>query len=112
MNTLDVLASALIDERDAILSRWREQVRALPSASHLDLPTLNDHMPVWLAELAEALHASLKGPGVVEDAASPAAHGLQRFTDGFDIEEVVAEYNILRDCVHEVGERLDVDLRG
>ncbi len=112
MNTLDRLATALLEERDTVLARWREQVRALPSASHLDLPTLNDHMPVWLAELASALLASLKAPGELEEAASPSAHGLQRFTDGFDIEEVVAEYNILRDCVHELGERLEVDLRG
>ena len=102
------LARAVLEERDAGLARWRERGRALPAASHLDLPTLNDHMPVWLAELASALLASLKDPGEVEEAASPAAHGLQRFTDGFDIEEVVAEYNILRDCVHELGERLEV----
>jgi len=47
-----------------------------------------------------------------ENPAVPLAHGKQRFEDGFDIEEVVAEYNILRDCVHEVAERHEVELRG
>ena len=112
MKTLDRLATDLLEEREAILARWREQVRALPSARHLDLPTLNDHMPGWIAELASTLLTSMEAPEAGAAASSPLAHGLQRFADGFDIEEVVAEYNILRDCVHELAEREDVDLRG
>ncbi|HSW84909.1 MAG TPA: hypothetical protein VLH12_15615, partial [Usitatibacter sp.] len=56
MKSLEKLACALVEERVAIMARWREQVRLLDSAKHLDLPTLNDHMPVWLGEVAEALH--------------------------------------------------------
>src|SRR6185436_12579044 len=47
-----------------------------------------------------------------EAEATPAVHGVQRFEDGFDIAEVVGEYNILRDCVHQLAEELDIDLRG
>ena len=113
MNPLERLARILNQERAAIMTRWREQVRTLPSAKQLDLPALNDHMPVWLAEVANALAALAADSGdEIEPATIPLAHGLQRFADGFDIEEVVAEYNILRDCVHEVAEREDVDLRG
>ena len=113
MKSLEKLACALVEERVAIMARWREQVRLLDSAKHLDLPTLNDHMPVWLAEVAEALHTLAVEPAEDGDSASvPLAHGLQRFEDGFDIEEVVSEYNILRDCVHEAAERGEVDLRG
>ena len=36
---------------------WRAQVRALPAARDLDVPTLNDHIPSLLAELASALRA-------------------------------------------------------
>lgn len=113
MNTLDRLAVLLLDERDSILAQWRAQVRGLNSAKHLDLPTLNDHMPVWIAELASALRkvaieTSEDAPAV----AVPLAHGVQRFEDGFDIEEVVAEYNILRDCVNDLAERQDLDVRG
>jgi signal transduction histidine kinase len=113
VKSLEKLACALVEERVAIMARWREQVRLLDSAKHLDLPTLNDHMPVWLGEVAEALHTL--AVETVEDgdpASVPLAHGLQRFEDGFDIEEVVSEYNILRDCVHEAAERREVDLRG
>ena len=113
MKTLDRLAVMLLDEPDAILSQWRSQVRSLASAKHLDVPTLNDHMPVWIAELASALRkvaieTSEDAPAV----AVPLAHGVQRFEDGFDIEEVVAEYNILRDCVCDLAERQDLDVRG
>src|SRR4029079_17931383 len=95
------------------MARWREQVRLLDSAKHLDLPTLNDHMPVWLGEVAEALRTLAVEPVEDgEDASVPLAHGLQRFEDGFDIEEVVSEYNILRDCIHELAERSAVALRG
>jgi two-component system phosphate regulon sensor histidine kinase PhoR len=111
MKTLDRLGVRLLEERDAILVLWRDQVRALSSAKHLDLPTLNDHMPVWIAETAALLRAPLAAADDAQDA-SPLAHGLQRFADGFDIEEVVAEYNILRDCVHDLAEREEVDLRG
>jgi len=113
VKSLEKLACALVEERAAIMARWREQVRLLDSAKHLDLPTLNDHMPVWLGEVAEALHMLAVEPVEDGDSASvPLAHGLQRFEDGFDIEEVVSEYNILRDCVHEAAERREVDLRG
>jgi len=39
------LATAILEERDAVLVRWREQVCALPSAAKLDTPALNDHIP-------------------------------------------------------------------
>ena len=113
MKTLEKLADALLQEAGPIMARWREQVRRLESARHLDLPTLNDHIPVWLSEVAGALRAlALETDDDGENPAVPLAHGKQRFEDGFDIEEVVAEYNILRDCVHEVAERHEVELRG
>jgi signal transduction histidine kinase len=111
MKNLDCLADRLVAERDAILVAWRDQVRAIPSAKRLDLPTLNDHMPVWIVEMAAMLRVQpeIGDPG---QEVSPLAHGVQRFSDGFDIEEVVAEYNILRDCVHDLAEREAIDLRG
>ena len=113
MKTLVKLADALMNEAGPIMARWREQVRRLESAQHLDLPTLNDHIPVWLAEVGGALRELAVETGDdAENAAVALAHGRQRFEDGFDIDEVVAEYKILRDCVHEVAERHEVDLRG
>ena len=52
---IDKLATLINLHRDAILASWRKQVRLLPSARLLDVPSLNDHMPVLLVELAAAL---------------------------------------------------------
>ena len=106
--------SALIDQhREALLTRWRGQVRQLASAQHLDVPTLNDHIPELLSELAAALRThSDETISEAHREASPPAHGLQRVQDGFDIEEVVAEYNILRGCIHDLADENGLTLQG
>jgi signal transduction histidine kinase len=110
---LDRLATIIRRERDALLSEWRKQVRSLPAAQHLDTPTLNDHVPQLIEELAAALQAR-SGETIPEalGEASPPAHGLQRMADGYDIEEVVAEYNILRGCVHDLAQANGLTLQG
>ena len=92
---LDQLSTLIVRDRDALLAKWRGQVRQLPSAKNLDTPTLNDHIPSLIDELAAALRE--KDEETIPESlreGSPPAHGLQRVQDGFDIEEVVAEYNI------------------
>jgi signal transduction histidine kinase len=112
-NELHRLAALLKLERQVLLARWRQQVRELPSARHLDIPTLNDHMPGVLNELAAALESNSDKtiPESVGES-SPLAHGLQRVRDGFDIEEVVAKYNILRGCIHDLVDDNGSNLRG
>jgi two-component system phosphate regulon sensor histidine kinase PhoR len=79
----------------------------------LDIPTLNDHMPGLLDELVAALRAHSKETIPEGFAAESAqAHGLQRVQDAFDIEEVVAEYNILRGCIHDVADDNGLSLQG
>lgn len=109
---IDRLAALIKQERDALLSRWRKQVRSLPSAQHLDAPTLNDHLPQLLDELVAAL--LLRSDETIPEAleASSPTHGLQRVQDGFDIEEVVAEYNILRGCIHDLADANGLNLQG
>jgi two-component system phosphate regulon sensor histidine kinase PhoR len=113
VNDLDKLAALIKQERHALLSRWREQVRQLPSARQLDIPTLNDHIPELLEDLAAALQANSDQtiPEALSEG-SPPAHGLQRLQDAFDIEEVVAEYNILRGCIHALADDNGLNLQG
>lgn len=107
------LAALISAHQDALLSYWRMKVRELPAAKLLDKPTLNDHIPVLLNELASVL-------AIADDEAillqitegSSTTHGLQRLENGFEVEEVVAEYNILRNCIHELAEKHDVILVG
>jgi two-component system phosphate regulon sensor histidine kinase PhoR len=107
------LALLIRQDPAGLLAKWRLSVRQLPSARHLDVPTLNDHLPSLLEELAVALetHASES----IADAGpegSPPEHGFQRVQDGFDIVEVVAEYNILRGCVHDLAQDNGFSLQG
>lgn len=96
-----------------MLARWREQVRHLLSARALDTPALNDHIPSLLQEVAAALRApSDETIAQAVLAGSAPAHGLQRVKDAFDIEEIVAEYNILRDCIHDMADRNGLTLQG
>ncbi len=113
ISDLDSLAALIIQERQALLSRWRRQVRELPSARHLDIPTLNDHIPQLLDELAQAIQTNSDQsiPETLCEGSSP-AHGLQRVKDAYDIEEVVAEYNILRGCIHDLADDHGIRLQG
>ncbi len=110
---LDKLAALVKRERESVLARWRRQVRELPAARDLDVPTLNDHIPLLLDELAEALRSKSEQtiPEAINEGSST-AHGLQRVRDSFDIEEVVAEYNILRGCIHDLADDNGLNLRG
>lgn len=88
-------------------------MRQLPSAKHLDTPALNDHVPDLLEELVtELLVASHQTIPQALLEGSPPVHGRERQQDGFDIVEVVAEYNILRGCIHDLAEIHGISLEG
>ena len=113
VQTLDTLATLIQRERENLLASWRDQVRQLPSAKQLDTPALNDHIPAVVDELVTAFRfmADQTIPESLR-AGSPPVHGIQRQQDGFDIVEVVAEYNILRGCIHDVAEKHGLALQG
>jgi two-component system, OmpR family, phosphate regulon sensor histidine kinase PhoR len=113
MRRLDELAALIQRERETLLSRWREQVRKLPSAQGLDTPTLNDQVPALLDELSAALRnvADQSIAQAVLGGSSP-AHGMERYQNGFDIVEVVAEYSILRGCIHDLAESNSIAIEG
>ena len=89
------------------------EVRRLPAAHDLDVPTLNDHIPELLGELTEALKAGHTESVLdIELAETPKIHGAQRLRDGFDIVEVVAEYNILKETLLSIAETEGIDISG
>ncbi|HEX3097508.1 MAG TPA: sensor histidine kinase [Usitatibacter sp.] len=112
MRVLQKLSAVLLEERDALLAEWRAKVLEIPAARKLDMPALNDHMPRFVMELATALRKLEEGSDGEPYVASPPAHGCQRFEDGFDIEEVVAEYNVMRTSVLALAERRGVAIQG
>ena len=114
ISVLDPLAALVMHERQTLLAAWRQQVRQIPSARQLDVPTLNDHIPGLLHELAAALESKSDQtiPEALSEGSSPHAHGLQRLQEAFDIEEVVAEYNIMRGCIHDLADERGFSLQG
>ena len=113
VSNLEKLAALIKKDREALLTNWRDQVRQLPSARDLNIPALNDHIPSLIDELISALRS--RSDQTIPEAlaeGSPPAHGLQRLQEAFDLEEVVAEYNILRGCVHDLAENDGLSLQG
>ncbi len=104
-----MLASLIKEQRDEVLAKWRQQVRQLPGAANLDTPTINDQVP----ELLDSLAAALKSDAVSQETnAISAEHGLLRWQAGFDVTEVVAEYNILRQCLEDAAENNGLIMSG
>jgi signal transduction histidine kinase len=110
---LKQFAAMIQQHRDELLQEWRGKVSVLPAAKNLDTPTLNDHIPHLFDELAVALTS-----GVTESVLdlqlndSPKIHGGLRLRAGFDVVEVVAEYNILRELLSSLAEREGLDITG
>ncbi|HEX7176439.1 MAG TPA: HAMP domain-containing sensor histidine kinase [Pyrinomonadaceae bacterium] len=109
---LHALAALIRRERDTLLAEWRQEVRQLSVAHHLDVPTLNDHIPDLLEELADELEAHVDESMIGELKKNSVIHGLDRLRLGFDIEEVVGEYNALRGVLQDLIERHNLSLRG
>jgi signal transduction histidine kinase len=110
---LKQFAESVHAHREALLAEWREKVRGLPAARDLDTPTLNDHIPHLFDELTFALTAGdTESVLDLQLRDSPRIHGGLRLRAGFDIVEVVAEYNILREILLALAEREGVDITG
>jgi signal transduction histidine kinase len=106
------LADFVLDNMDAILSRWEEFARTLlPAAPDMRTLALRDHAQQILEAVAKDLStrqsredqfekSTGQAPvlaGVAETAAQ--THALLRARSGFDINQLVAEYRALRASV-------------
>ena len=79
----------------------------------LDKLTITDHLPDIIAEITRDLRQNREGVLSEEHTrGSPPVHGVQRFHDGLDVGEVVAEYNLLRVAFITVAERHNLYLVG
>ena len=106
--------AALIEERpNEIIDQWKTIACKFPGACHLDEPLLLDHMPQLLSELSASLTEAQR-LSIFEMRAHESAieHGAVRFSLGFDIEEVIAEFGLLRDVTQEFAERHGVNISG
>jgi signal transduction histidine kinase len=95
------LGQALLREVDNIIESWVEQVRGnvdLDSHIGLTYEAVQDGLPDVLRAIAKLLTATFANQeqALAEDALE---HGAVRADQGFEIDEVVREYRILRNVV-------------
>jgi signal transduction histidine kinase len=102
---LGALARYLTNRRSAILAAWQSAIKrdpALTTGESLPRVQLLDHIPSMLATFEHALE---RAPGRAAELggqagqAPAAAHGLQRWRQGYDLREVTRELGKLNECV-------------
>src|ERR1051326_587403 len=99
-STLTLLSDLIQEDADIIIRQWITEVMRIPSARDVDRPTLIDHMPDLIEEIWRELrkHEEIAIDSSESNSTSE-AHGALRFQAGFDLIEVVAEYNVLREVL-------------
>jgi signal transduction histidine kinase len=94
------LSNLLAARRSEILERWRQRISREHADKDLSHGELWDHLPLFFDEVLAALEST---EGMDEEAApqvtASTAHGTQRLRVGFDLLEVIREYEILTDCI-------------
>jgi signal transduction histidine kinase len=99
------LARHLSDRREALLLAWQHAVKRDPTLTDgesLPRAALYDHIPAMLAAFERGLRQAAAGPEDASESAgleSGAAHGLQRWQQGYDLREVSRELGKLNECV-------------
>ncbi|MDB6139377.1 MAG: sasA [Verrucomicrobiaceae bacterium] len=107
---LAVLAIVLNEHKATLIARWLAVISSLPGAANLSGPTLRDHIPQFIDEMIAAIARRNEAVIGRSGAGSPFEHGIQRLAAGFDIKEIVVEYNVLRGAVHHVAESASIVL--
>jgi signal transduction histidine kinase len=102
---LAALALHLRSRREAILQAWQLAIKRDPkltTGEALPRVQLLDHIPSMLATFERALHMPVDdAPDQVQEVGQQpaAAHGLQRWRQGYDLREVTRELGKLNECV-------------
>lgn len=96
------LADYLRDRRQALMLEWQRAVKRDPDLNQGDsLPRseLFDHIPALLGAFEHSLRQTAAPVQPVIAQAPAAAHGLQRWQQGYDLREVTRELGQLDRCV-------------
>lgn len=106
------LSDFIRTRRDDIVADWASRVRALSPAREMSATAIIDHLPVILARVADMVEAAQTGARAsLGDL--PHRHALDRLGRGFDFDQIVIEFNLLRRSILDlwavdVGAGIDV----
>jgi len=97
------LAELLRAKRSEIVEAWLRRIAREPNHVDLSAAELRDHLPIFFDQVVEAL---THGAQAKEDQSRIAAsqHGEQRLHAGFNVDEVVREYDLLGDTILEAAD--------
>ena len=95
------VAAALRARLDRIVERWSDSVsRHLPDAKPLTVKQVRNSIPNVLEKIAVALESDRpEATDVLHEISS--AHGVARFQEDYDVEELLVEYRLLRRAVFD-----------
>lgn len=98
--------------KDEIVHDWATRVRSLSPARELSYAAIVDHLPVILARVADMVEAADTG-AAISLGDLPQNHAVDRLGRGFDFDQIVVEFNVLRRVIldlweAEVGAGMDV----
>src|SRR5262245_62237424 len=110
---LTKLAELILRQQEDLMRLWRNKVQKVPAIRNLDTPAACAHIAILLEDIAATL---LKGKkksliSLPVDGATE-VHGLQRFQEGFNLIEIVADYNALREAIQEFAEANHISVTG
>ena len=101
ISAMPEVAAALRARTPEIERRWDAAVkRLLPDADPLTIKQVRDSIPAVLEKIAVALESdSADATGVLAEVST--AHGVARFQENYNVEELITEYRLLRRIILE-----------
>jgi PAS domain S-box-containing protein len=101
---VSALADLLDARREELVRRWVGLIAQGLAPGPRSEPELRDHIADYLAEMARVLRAGAEEAKAARMGRSSIAqeHGAQRFKVGFDVDAVVREYDVLRECIFDL----------
>jgi RsbT co-antagonist protein rsbRD N-terminal domain len=97
------LCDFLRDRRDEIIADWTKRMRALSPARDLSDPAIIDHLPKILTRIADVVAAAHTGR-TASLGELPKEHAVDRLGRGFDLDQIVTEYGLLRRAILDLWE--------
>lgn len=99
MNNSIRLSALMVARRAEILDRWMKRIAREHTDKELTRGELWDHLPHFFDAMLMALSADEEPSTAMPASAASSAHGSQRLRVGFDLSEVIREYEILTECI-------------
>lgn len=97
------LGDFLRSRQAEIIATWTARMRSTPPASSLSDAAIVDHLPQILSRVSEIV-ASVHTDRPVTLEGLPSDHAVDRLGRGFDLDQIVTEYSLLRRCILDLWE--------